>query len=317
MKAVFFGTPDIAVPSLRALAEVADVVAVVCQPDRPKGRGLALAHPPVKEAALAMGLPVHQPTKVKTPDFAAWLRDLGADVALVIAYGRILPKAVLDAPRRGCVNLHASILPELRGAAPITWAVVRGHGETGISLMQMDEGMDTGPVYVVESLAIGPNETAGELSVRLGDLAAQVTRRHLADVVAGKREAVPQDASRATHAPMLSKEDGRIRWDAPAPRVHDHVRGMSPWPGAFAERVERPGKDGQRAVLKVLETRVAPVAPSGAVPGAVVSADKGGLFVAAEGAVVEIVRGQLVGGKALSGRELAQGRAVLAGEHLA
>lgn len=315
MKAVFFGTPDIAVPSLRALADVAEVVAVVCQPDRPKGRGLALAPPPVKEAALAMGLAVHQPTKVRTPDFAAWLRDLGADVALVIAYGRILPKAVLDAPRRGCVNLHASILPELRGAAPITWAIVRGHAETGISLMQMDEGMDTGPVYVTESFAIHPDETAGELSVRLGELAAGMTRRHLADVVTGKREAVPQDASRATHAPMLSKEDGRVRWDAPAKVVHDHVRGMSPWPGAFADRVERPGKDGQRAVLKVLETRPTG-APTDGAPGTVTLADKTGVFVATADGTVEIVRGQLVGGKALSGRELAQGRAVQTGEHL-
>ncbi len=315
MRAIFFGTPEIAVPSLRALAELAEVVAVVCQPDRPKGRGLQLAPPPVKDAALALGLPVHQPTKVRTPEFAAWLRGLDADVALVIAYGRILPKAVLDAPRRGAVNLHASLLPELRGAAPITWAIVRGHAETGISLMQMDEGMDTGPVYAREAIPIDPNETAGELSERLGALAARMTQGHLPALVMGQLTAEPQDESKATHAPLLTKDDGRVPWSKSARAVHDHVRGMSPWPGAFSERMERPGPGGERIRLKVLETRVAPRG-RGDEPGVVIEAGKGGLRVAAADGVVELVRGQLAGGKPLPGRELAAGRALLEGEHL-
>lgn len=185
MRAIFFGTPDIAVPSLEALREVAEVVAVVCQPDRPAGRGLELRAPPVKERALALGFEVVQPEKVKTPEFAAWVEARKADVALVIAYGRILPKAVLEGPRRGCMNLHASLLPRYRGAAPIQWAIVRGETETGVCLMQMDEGMDTGPVFTRRAIPIGRDETAGELGGRLGRLAAELVREDLPRAVAG------------------------------------------------------------------------------------------------------------------------------------
>jgi methionyl-tRNA formyltransferase len=188
VRAVFFGTPAIAVPALEALCERAEVVAVVCQPDRPAGRGLSLAAPEVKVAAERLGLPVHQPTKIKNDEFLGWLRGLEADVALVIAYGRILPPAVLAAPRRGCVNLHASLLPRFRGAAPIQWAIVRGESETGISLMQMDEGCDTGPVFLRRAIAIGENETAGELAPRLAALAAEVVRDHLGHPGADPRQ---------------------------------------------------------------------------------------------------------------------------------
>ncbi len=164
MRALFFGTPSIAVPALEALHAIASVVGVVCQPDKPAGRGLELRAPPVKARALELGLTVVQPAKIRTPELASWVRDAGADVALVIAYGRILPPAVLEGPRRGCLNLHASILPKYRGAAPITWAVVRGEAETGISLMQMDEGMDTGPVFSIHRTPIGPETTADDLS---------------------------------------------------------------------------------------------------------------------------------------------------------
>ena len=248
MRALFFGTPAIAVPALDALASVADIAGVVCQPDRPAGRGLALQPPPVKLRALEMGLSVVQPQKVRTPEFAAWVRETAADVALVVAYGRILPLAVLEAPRRGCLNLHASILPRYRGAAPITWAIVRGETETGISLMQMDEGMDTGPVLSIHRLPIGPETTAGELTLALGALAADVVRADLARALNGELPAVPQDHAAATMAPILDKENGRIDWRQPAQAVHDHVRGMSPWPGAFTTAG---GK-----VLKVLESRV-------------------------------------------------------------
>lgn len=159
MRALFFGTPEIAVPALEALHEVAEIAAVVSQPDRPAGRGLALRPPPVKQRALELGLEVHQPTKVRTPDFAEWVASKQADVALVMAYGRILTQQVLEAPARGCMNLHASLLPQYRGASPITWAIVHGETETGISLMQMDAGLDTGPVYSMHRLTINrPNE---------------------------------------------------------------------------------------------------------------------------------------------------------------
>src|SRR5579883_1639938 len=166
-RAIFFGSPAFSVPSLEALHAIADVVGVVCQPDRPAGRGLALTPPAVKVRATELGLPVVQPTKLKTGEFGAWVRAQRADVALVVAYGRILPKDVLEGPRLGCVNVHASLLPKYRGAAPIMWAVVKGETESGITLMKLDEGMDTGPTFARATTPIGPDETAGELGERL------------------------------------------------------------------------------------------------------------------------------------------------------
>lgn len=309
MRALFFGTPDIAVPSLEALTTIADVVGVVCQPDRPAGRGLALSAPKVKERALALGLEVVQPEKVRTPEVARWIASREADVAVVIAYGRILPPALLAAPRLGCLNLHASILPKYRGAAPIQWAIVRGETETGISLMQMDEGMDTGPVYSVSRLPIGPDETAGELAVRLGELAARVVVDDVPRVVRGELVATPQKASDATLAPMLDRDAGVIDWTLPAIRIHDLVRGMAPWPAATT-RVA--GK-----ALKVLETRrLDGAVASGDAPGTVMVADKSGVVVATGRGTIEIVRAQLEGKKALAARELVQGRALAPGQVL-
>ncbi|WP_437661645.1 methionyl-tRNA formyltransferase [Sorangium sp. So ce1182] len=306
MRALFFGTPAIAVPSLEALASIADVVGVVCQPDRPAGRGLELKAPPVKVKAAELGLPVVQPEKIRTPEFAAWVKDAGADVALVIAYGRILPKAVLEAPRRGCMNLHASILPRYRGAAPITWAIVEGEAETGIALMQMDEGMDTGPVYAVHRTPIGPDTTADELAVELGALAARVVREDLRRAVGGELEATPQDHGAATHAPLLKKEDGRIRWDRSARQIHDHVRGMTSWPGAFTTI------DGK--ALKVLAARVeSEAAREEAPPGTVVMAGRGVVIVACGAGAIQILRAQAEGRKPLAAADLVAGRTLQTG----
>lgn len=305
MRAIFFGTPELAVPSLEALAGIADVVGVVCQPDRPAGRGLELKAPPVKRRALELGLEVVQPEKVRTPEFAAWVAGRAADVALVIAYGRILPRAVLEAPRRGCLNLHASILPKYRGAAPITWAIVNGEAETGVSLMQMDEGMDTGPVLTVHRIPIGPDMTADELAVALGALAADVVRADLERAVRGEIEAVPQDHEAATKAPMLDKEHGRIAWDRPARRVHDHVRGMTSWPGAFTK--------AEGKLLKVLGTRVADQEGPAAAPGTIVAADRGGVRVACGEGAIDLLRAQVEGRKALPAADLVAGRALRAG----
>ncbi|WP_438003531.1 methionyl-tRNA formyltransferase [Sorangium sp. So ce321] len=306
MRALFFGTPAIAVPSLEALASVADVVGVVCQPDRPAGRGLELKAPPVKVKAAELGLPVVQPEKIRTPEFAAWVKDAEADVALVIAYGRILPKAVLEAPRRGCMNLHASILPRYRGAAPITWAIVGGEAETGISLMQMDEGMDTGPVYAVHRTPIGPDTTADELAVELGALAARVVREDLRRAVGGEIEATPQDHGAATHAPLLKKEDGRIRWDRSARQLHDHIRGMTSWPGAFTTI------DGK--ALKVLAARVeSEAAREEAPPGTVVMAGRGVVIVACGAGAIQILRAQAEGRKPLAAADLVAGRTLQTG----
>lgn len=303
-RALFFGTPQIAVPSLEALASVADVVAVVCQPDRPAGRGLALAAPPVKERALALGLPVAQPAKIRTPEFAAWAVEQRPDFALVIAYGRILPKAILEAPRRGCLNLHASLLPKYRGAAPITWAIARGEVETGISLMQMDEGCDTGPVFTQHSIPIGAEMTADELTVELGQLAAAVVRGDVVRAALGEIESTPQESALATQAPLLQKEDGLIDWSRDMQSLHDHVRAMTSWPGAFTHAG---GK-----LLKVLatqrggETAAAP-------PGTVVVADKRAVEVACGRGTLRLLRAQLEGKKPLSAPELVSGRALSSG----
>jgi methionyl-tRNA formyltransferase len=305
VRTIFFGTPDIALPALQALAETTDLVGVVCQPDRPKGRGLEVAEPPVKVAARALGVEVHQPVKVKTGTVDEWIRDRNADVAVVLAYGRILPAKVLEAPRRGCMNLHASLLPRYRGAAPIQWAIMRGETTTGISLMQMDEGLDTGPVYAHRELPILPDDDAGTLSAKLADLAAEVVRVDLPKAVRGELALVPQDHASATFAPPLTREHGRIDWTAPARTIVDQIRGLSPRPGAFTTVAGR--------ALKVLVARVGPVLDAGP-PGQVVRADQGGLWIATGERALEVVRAQAEGKKAMSAADLVNGRALRLGD---
>jgi methionyl-tRNA formyltransferase len=308
VRTLFFGTPEIAVPALRALAETTELVGVVTQPDRPAGRGLELAVPAVKQVALELGLEVHQPVKVRTGNLDEWLRARNVDVAVVLAYGRILPPAVLGAPRRGCMNLHASLLPLYRGAAPIQWAIMRGEAETGISLMQMDEGLDTGPVYARRSVPIEPEDDAGSLAGKLSALAADVVREDLPRAVAGEFSAVPQDAARATLAPPLTREHGRIDWSRNARDVANLVRGLSPRPGAWTTLGGR--------TLKVLGARPGPAGQAGGMPGTVVRADKAGLWIAAQDGTVDLVRGQLEGRKVMSAADLVNGRALRLGDVL-
>jgi methionyl-tRNA formyltransferase len=308
-RALFFGSPSFAVPSLDALADVVGVehvAGVVCQPDRPAGRGLALKAPPVKERALALGIPVVQPTKLRTGEFGAWVKAQDAEVALVVAYGRILPKDVLDGPRLGCVNVHASLLPRYRGAAPITWAVVDGERETGVTLMKLDEGMDTGPTFARVVTPIGPDETAGELSERLARLGADAVREHLPAYLAGRVTLFPQDHAHATVARMLGKDDGRIDWTQPAARVHDHVRGMSPWPGAFTRAQGRTVKVHRTHPLATVERAGHP-----AKPGEVIVADKSRVLVACGEGCVEVLVVQPEGKRAMTGAEWATGRGVV------
>ena len=312
MRTLFFGTPSFAVASLDALADTTEVVGVVCQPDKPTGRGLTLTAPPVKVRALERGLPVVQPTKLRTGEFAAWVRAQGAELALVVAYGRILPRDVLDATARGFVNVHASLLPKYRGAAPVTWAVVRGEKETGITLMLLDEGMDTGAMLDAARLAIGADETAGELSERLSGLGAELVRARLRAFHSGELTPVPQDASQATLAPPLEKRDGLVDWSARAQAVHDHVRGMSPWPGAFSHLH---GK-----TVKVHATRCTGLTREAASsPGAVLMADKSRVLVACGGEgreTVEVLRVQLEGKKPVTASEWVSGRGVREGDRL-
>lgn len=313
MRALFFGTPEFAVPCLRALADIADVQAVVCQPDKPVGRGLALAAPPTKVVAEELGIPVHQPTKLRTGEFAEWVRAANVDVALVVAYGRILPQDVLDGPRLGCVNVHASLLPKYRGAAPITWAVVNGERESGVTLMKMDIGMDTGDALERFAVPILPDDTAGDLSRRLSDLGALAVRRGLPKYIAGGYTPEQQNHSEATMARLLEKNDGRIVWSASAAAVHNHVRGMSPWPGAFTKLASETGK-----TVKIHRTACVP-ATSGAasgVPGTVERADKHGVFVCTGNGLVELIDVQLEGKKPMAARDWAAGRGIAAGQIL-
>jgi methionyl-tRNA formyltransferase len=298
-KAIFFGTPEIAVPSLEALASIADVVRVVSQPDRPAGRGNVIAPTPVHAAADRLGLSIMQPTKVRTPEFAAELRALEADVAIVIAYGRILPKAVLDAPRLGCLNLHASLLPRWRGAAPIQWSILGGDRETGVCLMQMDEGLDTGPVLARSTRMIDENETSGQLFAELGADAAALLAKELPRFLRGELVPQPQPSEGVTIARMLEKSDAILDFGTSARAVHDRVRGLSPWPGAET-RV-----DGTR--VKVHATRVAGDAGSRGAPGTVLAIEPAGIEVACGEGSVRLVELQLEGKKRAPAREVANG----------
>ena len=305
MRAVFFGTPRIAVPALRALTQVAEVLAVVCQPDRPSGRGLKVAPPPVKEAALELGLSVHQPTKVRTGELSSWLREKNADVALVMAYGRILPADVLAAARRGAMNLHASLLPRYRGAAPINWAIVHGEIQTGISLMQMDEGLDTGPVYSQHLLELTETETAGSLAERIATLGAHVVRADLAAAVDGKLTAEAQDATLASHAPLIERQHLQIDWGRSAIEVARLIRGMAPRPGAFTLLG---GK-----VLRIHDARPMPgPMPPGAVAGTVSVLGKRAIVASGAG-TLELINAQLEGKKALMAVDLINGRVLSEG----
>lgn len=231
MKILFYGTPEFALPTLEALLRRHQVVGVVTQPDRPAHRGQRLTPPPVKRRASAAGVPVLQPDRLRDPEWPERLRTFAADVAVVVAFGQILPKAVLDAPARGSINVHASLLPRYRGAAPIAWAIMRGETVTGITTFQMDEGMDTGPILLSVSTPIGPEETAGELAARLAELGAEVLLETLARL--DTLTPVPQRPEEATAAPRLKKSDGYLDWNRPARELVNVIRGCNPFPGAL------------------------------------------------------------------------------------
>lgn len=307
----FFGTPEIAVPSLEAVHALGEIALVVAQPDRPRGRGQKVEPPPVKARALQLGLPVTQPTKLKDGVLAGQLAELKLDAAVVIAYGRILPQAVLSAPRRGCVNVHASLLPRWRGAAPIQWAVASGDPETGVCLMEMDAGLDTGPVFAREVTKIGPYETAGELAARIGPMGASILSRELSPWLAGERPAIPQEPGAVTLARMLEKKDAVLRFDQPAQAVHDWARGMSPWPGAETTL------DGQR--LKIHRTEVIEQAARHAAPGTITSLacpTAGGepaILVGCGAGSIALLEVQLDGKRRMKASELLAGRSIPTG----
>lgn len=250
MRVVFMGTPDFAVPSLQKLLDAGfEVCAVYTQPDKPKGRGHKLQAPPVKELALRHEIPVFQPAYLRKEEVQQELQSFQPDVIVVVAYGKILPKAVLDLPRLGCINVHGSLLPKYRGAAPIQWTVINGDGTGGVTTMFMGEGLDTGDVLLKAETPVGAEETAGQLFDRLKDLGADLLLETLEKLERGKLTPVPQNEEDATHAPMLSKELSVIDWSKPARELHDLIRGLNPWPSAYSYL------DGKK--LKIHASRVA------------------------------------------------------------
>src|SRR5262245_34163017 len=270
MRVLFYGTPVFALPTLRTLLARHTVVTVVTQPDRPAGRGQRLQPSPVKQLAVAEGLPVLQPPRLRDPAWVPTLRATGAEVAVVVAFGQILPRAVLDVPAHGSINVHASLLPRYRGAAPIAWAIIRGERESGITTFQMDEGMDTGPMLLRRAVAIDPEETAGELAVRLAEVGAEVLLETLDRLPA--LAPVPQDSGAATLAPRLRKEDGALDWTRPAAELAARVRGVNPWPGAVTVT----------PVGRLLVWRARAVAGQGA-PGVLTAAGEGLYIGSGEG----------------------------------
>ncbi len=227
------GTPDFAVPSLKKLIETQRVVGVVTQPDRPAGRGRKLRRSPVKAAAESGGIPIYQPKSLRSEESAAPLREWQPDVIVVAAFGQILRPHVLNLPPNGCINVHASLLPRWRGASPIQHAIMAGDNETGITLMRMDEGLDTGPIYLQESLAIDVDETSASLHDRLSLLGGDLLAEHLDDIVHGRIEATAQDDTLSTYAPLIKKDAGLLDWQRSSAEIDRHIRAMSPWPGAY------------------------------------------------------------------------------------
>jgi methionyl-tRNA formyltransferase len=306
LRIVFMGTPAFACPTLQALIDRGEeILAVVTQPDRPKGRGQQHAPPPVKELAESADLPVLQPVKVRAPEFIDSMRELAPDLIVVIAFGQILPKALLEVPRFGCINIHASLLPRWRGAAPINWCIIAGDTETGITTMQMDAGLDTGDMLLKKSITIDQDEDASSLHDRLAALGVDALAETLDLLAKGELVPVSQDDGLTCYAPMLKKEDGAIDWTKDALAIKNLVRGVTPWPGAFT------GWEGK--TLKVFRVSVA----SGeGRPGEILRADRTGLEVACGSGSLLIHELQLEGRKRLPAAEFLAGCKVAAGSLL-
>ena len=308
MRIVFMGTPEFAVPSLEALLSSSDqVVGVVCQPDRPKGRGHQVVAPPVKVVAERAGIPVLQPLKIRTPEFLQALSSWQPDVIVVAAYGRILHKPILQLPPMGCVNVHGSLLPKYRGAAPVQWAVINGETETGITTMLMDEGMDTGAMLLQEKLEIIPDDTAGTLAPRLAALGGRLLIKTLTQLKAGTLVPTKQDDQQATMAPLLKKEDGLVDWTMSAMSLTNRVRGLSPWPGAYTFLgVER--WNIWKAVLQgtaITDT-----------PGTIVAVTKQSIVVATGDGLLEIREIQTANSKRMAVAQFLAGHRVTVGQQL-
>jgi methionyl-tRNA formyltransferase len=306
VKVVFMGSAELACPGLRALCRDPNfnVAAVVTQPDRPKGRDLKVLPSPVKACALEARLPVLQPERARKEDFIEQLRRLAPDLIVVIAYGQILPPAILELPKHGCLNVHTSLLPKYRGAAPIQWAILEGETETGVTIMKMDQGLDTGDIIAVARTPIAPEDDAGTLHDRLGRMGAELLVRTIPDYAAGKITPRKQPAEGASYARKIKKEDGQIDWHQPARKIWNRVRAFVPWPVAFTYFRER----DKNHLLKIWSAAEEP-SVSGA-PGTVLQADKQGLVVACGTGALRALTLQREGGKKLPTQEFIAGHQI-------
>jgi len=310
MKVLFMGTPEFAVPCLEQLInDQYNIVGVVTQPDKPKGRGHKLAAPPVKEYAMKHDIPVFQPVTLKNEAFKEQLLSLQPDLIVVVAYGKILPKYILDYPKYGCINVHASLLPKYRGAGPIQWCIIKGESITGITTMYMDEGLDTGDMILKKEITIGDNETAGELHDRLSVLGAEVLHDTLELIQKGIAPRVPQEHESATYAPMLDKRMALIDWTKSAQEIKNLVRGLNPWPVAYSYY--------QGQVMKIYSVNVLP-GDKQVLPGTIIEYIPGqGLIVqAGDGNRVAVWEIQFAGGKRMTVDEYLRGHVIKFGEIL-
>lgn len=301
MDIVFMGTPEFAVPCLeRLISDGHNVKGVFTQPDKPKGRGHKMQFPPVKECAVEAGIPVYQPLKMKDGEAISILENLKPELIIVVAYGKILPKEILDYPKYGCINMHASILPRYRGAAPIQWSVLNGEKISGVTAMQMDVGLDTGDMLLTKTVEIGENETAGELHDKLSVLGADVMSETIDLLLKGELKPEKQDDSESNYAPMLSKDLCPIDWNESAQKVHNKVRGLSPWPVATAKLGEK--------TIKIHKTAVS--GKCNATPGEVVVSDKKLVVACGESTSVEIIVLQTEGKKAMNASDFLRGNPI-------
>ena len=311
MRVVFIGTGDIGLPSLEWLACKHEVAAVVAQPDKPVGRKQVLTPPPTKAFALERGIPVLQPRRVRDPQAVAELAALAPDVVVVMAYGQILSKAILDLPKLGCLNLHASLLPAHRGAAPIQASILTGDRETGITVMWMDEGLDTGDILLMRRLPIRRRETGGSLHDRLAALSPAALEEAFAEIAAGAAPRIPQSNDRATYAAKLSRETGVIDWTAPSDVIDRQVRALNPWPASSTRLPDAAGTVRQLKVFSVIRCR-----RSSGEPGVVLRADKRGILVGAGEGAILLREIQLEGKRRMPVRDFLPGHPVAPGTRL-
>jgi methionyl-tRNA formyltransferase len=299
MRLIFLGTPEFAVPTLeRIISAGHEVSLVVTQPDRPRGRKQELIPSPVKAAALRHSIPVFQPERIRQPESVARLAGLRPEAMVVVGYGQIIPQNVIDLAPLGIINVHASLLPELRGAAPIQWSIVRGYKSTGVTTMRIDAGLDTGDTLLKWETPIQPEETAPELSARLAEAGADLLVETLAGLCAGNIQPHPQESALATWAPIIAKEDGRVDWARPAHQIHDLIRGFQPWPGAHTSF------RGQS--IHLWRSRVSPERRPDLTPGALIH-ERGVFAAAGDGALLELIEVQLEGRKRMPAEIFANG----------